>query len=678
LKAGKIRKRIEAYFAGRKNKTRIHDNRIKMIASESTSSIRSTTSKLAVETRISNTSYNGDDDSLRILIYTTCYNIIDGVTLTIRKIEQEILSLGAHVCIVTTKSGDINNTHMNGTHPNRRVIFLDNGLELPFLKDPKNPDMEYSLGLSLSETTKAAMDEFAPTLIHVTCPDCTALNVIEYARENELPLMGTYHSNIPDYFDHYPGMAWLKPILWGFFKQSYNFMQTLYVPTPYIKKNLIEQQQLDRLTKLDVWGRGVDLAKFSPVHRSLIFRQKLGIKDDVPVLLFVGRLVPEKRPDIFASVVQRLHDRGIAFHALVVGAGSEEGTVSNLPNTTVLGWLNGEKLSEAYASSDIFLFPSAVETFGNVTLEAAASGLPLVVESGCSGHLVKDDVNGFGCSAGDEDAFYQAALELCVNRFKRETFSEASIKLSETLEQRRVSRMMIDNYHKNTEEFYTTYSGHHGQRDHAYTKPGSFIAGTNPRPLGFGCIESTFLKGFRLLWNVYVFYLWCQDVIRLTFFLRRDQPSLVDFEDSSYGSCESESVTDMEGIDLFEAQVTDLEESLQKSKAVPVTTIVERTNSDRTEKNCAVRIGDSSCASSTCHNVFISVMLFVRLATAIQVCFMSKLRFLRIRNISWSDKRKTETLQSREINNCESVSRDLSNLGRRTNRKRVSGGVESV
>ena len=432
------------------------------------------------------------------------------------------------------------------------------------------------------------------------------------------------------------------------------------------------------LTNLDVWGRGVDLTKFSPVHRSLIFRHKLEIKDDTPVLLFVGRLVPEKRSDIFASVVRRLHDEGVDFHALVVGAGADEDTVSNLPNTTLLGWLNGDKLSEAYASSDIFLFPSAVETFGNVTLEAAASGLPLVVESGCSGHLVKDGVNGFGCTAGDEDAFFRATYELCVDRVKRLTYSQESIKLSETLEQRRVCRMMIDNYHKNTEEFYTTYSGHHGERDHVYTKPGSFVAGTNPRPLGLGCLESVFLKGFRLIWSVSVFYFWCQDVIRLTFFLRRDQSSLVGFEDSSFGSFESDSVSNMESIDLFEAQVTDLEESLQKSKEVPATTVIERTSNDRTEKNCAMRIGDSSCASSTCHNFFLTLTLLIRFTTAVHMCFSSKLRPPRIRNIFWSDKRKSETPETNEHKNSASVSSDPSQLGRRIKRHRISAGLDSV
>merc|ERR1712226_479962 len=119
---------------------------------------------------------------------------------------------------------------------------------------------------------------------------------------------------------------------------------------------------------------------------------------------------PEKRPDIFCKVIRKLHQRKIPFKALVVGKGPVEEEVKGLPNTVFAGWMSGDDLSTAYASCDVFLFPSAVETFGNVTLEAASSGLPLVVESGCSGHLVNHGVNGFACLDGNVDAYFDGTL----------------------------------------------------------------------------------------------------------------------------------------------------------------------------------------------------------------------------------------------------------------------------
>ena len=128
------------------------------------------------------------------------------VTLTIRKIEQEILAAGHCVCILTATSGDPVNTHLDGQHPNRSVLFLDNSVEIPFINDPTTPALSYHVGFSLSNKVKQEIEVFEPSIIHITCPDVTCLHLIQYARNKELPLMGTYHSNIPEYMEHYPGI----------------------------------------------------------------------------------------------------------------------------------------------------------------------------------------------------------------------------------------------------------------------------------------------------------------------------------------------------------------------------------------------------------------------------------------------------------------------------------------
>ncbi|KAL7576448.1 hypothetical protein ACA910_018248 [Epithemia clementina (nom. ined.)] len=446
----------------------------------------------------------------RIIIYTTCYNVLDGVTLTIRKLEQEILAAGHFVCILTTRSGDLVNTHLDGQHPNRRVLFMDNAIPIPFVHDPNNPDLSYQLGFSLSRSVQRQLNEFEPTLIHITVPDCTALHLIEYARRKEIPIMGTYHSNIPEYMDHYPGMGWLKPILGGFFRHQYNFLQALYVPTPFIRRHLTDTYQLDRATRLGIWGRGVDVERFHPDHRYAAggkFRAQLGLEDDDVLLCWVGRLVPEKRVDIFCDTVRRLDAMGLRFHAIVVGAGPCEEEVKALPHTTFCGWMNGDQLAVAYASSDIFLFPSAVETFGNVTLEAMASGLPVVVEGGCSGHLVEEGVNGFACLAGDSDAFFEATATLVQDHAKRLCFSSNSRAKAEQLEKHSVVRRMLQNYQAITDEFYADYGGHHANRDKEYT----FVAGNHPRPIFLVMVELLFIVLFQVLWNMSQLFLSVQD-----------------------------------------------------------------------------------------------------------------------------------------------------------------------
>lgn len=439
-----------------------------------------------------------NDVELQLTTFAIC-----SVTLTIRKIEQEILAQGHSVCILSTKSGNLKNTHMDGEHPNRTVILLDNSIPIPFLHDPHNKDNSYHMGFSLSKTVRQRIEAFEPTLIHITVPDCTCLHLIQYARSKELPLMGTYHSNIPEYMTHYPGIGWLKHLLTAFFRHEYNFLQALYVPTPFIHRHLCETSRLDKVTNLQVWGRGIDLERFSPKYRSQTFRKRYGFQPTDVVLTWVGRLVPEKRPDIFGYVVRRLAQEGIPFRALIVGAGPCEDEAKAWPNTTFAGWMSGDDLATAYASSDVFLFPSAVETFGNVTLEAAASGLPLVVEAGCSGHLVNHGVNGFACQDGDLEAYYNSTLCLVLDSVRRKSMSVEGRKFSMQFEKRKVCRRMIENYSHITDEFYAVYGGHHANRDQAYLrKTHSFHGGNYPRPLVLKSVEGLFLLIFVVMYNM--------------------------------------------------------------------------------------------------------------------------------------------------------------------------------
>ena len=168
--------------------------------------------------------------------------------------------------------------------------------------------------------------------------------------------------------------------------------------------------------------------------------------------------------------------------------GQSEYLIEHLPNTIHMGWLDGKELSVAYASSDIFLFPSSVETFGNVTLEAAGSALPLVVEAQCSSHLVNHGVNGYLCEAGNATSFYESTVRLLRDAQLRASFSEQSKALSLTMEQSTVVREMLQHYEDVAKEFKETYGGSHQARDDAYRNPGSFQLGSDPRPFGFGIL----------------------------------------------------------------------------------------------------------------------------------------------------------------------------------------------
>ncbi len=211
-------------------------------------------------------------------------------------------------------------------------------------------------------------------------------------------------------------------------------------------RKMREEWGYGKATELKLWGRGVDMNIFSPERRSQAFRASKGISETDIVILWVSRLVPEKRPDIWMGVVKRLQDEGLPVKALVVGSGTFEKYLTTLKDATICGWLSGTSLGEAYASSDILLFPSDVETFGNVTLEALSSGCPAVVEKKCGEHLVDHGVNGLTCQCGDAEGFYQATRRLVLDATLRKKMAVAARESAWKFERNIILQQMAENY----------------------------------------------------------------------------------------------------------------------------------------------------------------------------------------------------------------------------------------
>jgi glycosyltransferase involved in cell wall biosynthesis len=181
-------------------------------------------------------------------------------------------------------------------------------------------------------------------------------------------------------------------------------------------------------TKVEIWARGVDSDLFSPARRDMAWRRSLGIADDEVAISFAGRLVKEKNTAIYMRVLNALTAKGLKAKPLVIGDGPEMAAMkAGLKNGIFVGFLHGEELARAYASSDIFFFPSESETFGNLTLEAMASGLPAVnaISSG-SNSLVAEGVTGHLVSARDEQALAARLAALAEDPALRQRMGEAA------------------------------------------------------------------------------------------------------------------------------------------------------------------------------------------------------------------------------------------------------------
>lgn len=143
---------------------------------------------------------------------------------------------------------------------------------------------------------------------------------------------------------------------------------------------------------IGIWSRGVDRTVFNPDRRDMAWRQKLGIADQEVAVGFLGRLVMEKGLDVFSDTIDELRSRGIAHRVLVIGEGpARDWFEARLPDAVFAGFQGGSDLGRAVASMDVLFNPSITETFGNVTLEAMACGLPVVAAAATGSESLVDD-----------------------------------------------------------------------------------------------------------------------------------------------------------------------------------------------------------------------------------------------------------------------------------------------
>lgn len=252
---------------------------------------------------------------------------------------------------------------------------------------------EYRLGLGLRGKARRALEDFAPNLIHIAAPDYTGYRALKYAQKHGIPAVASFHTRF-DTYPRYYGMRWLEKHLTQYMRRFYNRCEHVYAPS----HSMTEELKRDGIGRdIRLWTRGVDGALFNPSKRDLEWRRANGFGDDDVVVAFVGRLVLEKGIDIFVDAFKKARASAPQLKALIVGEGPERATFAKLlPDGVFAGYLQGEDLARAYASADMFFNPSITETFGNVTLEAMASGLPSVGAAAAgSRSLIEDGVTGF-------------------------------------------------------------------------------------------------------------------------------------------------------------------------------------------------------------------------------------------------------------------------------------------
>ena len=347
----------------------------------------------------------------RVALFTGAYyHIADGVSLTLNRLVDHLEERGVEVRVFAPTVEDPPIDHAGTLVP------------VPSVALPGRSD--YRLTMGVTPSVRAELERFDPTLYHIATPDLLGRHALSLAQDAGTPVVASYHTHFSSYLKYYH-LDLLETALWTYLRRFYEQCEQVYVPSTAMAEVLNDHGITDGLR---LWQRGVETDRFTPAHRSSDWRRAHGIADNEVVVAFVSRLVREKGLDVYADVIRRLERRGVPHRSLVVGDGpARDDLQARLPNTIFTGFLEGDDLARAYASSDVFLFPSDTETFGNVTLEAMASGLPVIgADAAGSRDLIAHDETGLLCPPGDRGAFVEATQRLILDTSLRRRMSAAA------------------------------------------------------------------------------------------------------------------------------------------------------------------------------------------------------------------------------------------------------------
>ena len=215
--------------------------------------------------------------------------------------------------------------------------------------------------------------------IHTATPGPIGLAALAVARFLKLPISGTYHTEIPQYVQILTGSGFMEELAWKFVLWYYDQLDLIYAPSQSTRDELVSKGI--NPDKIQIYPRGIDIRRFDPCKRNGFFA-RWNCAENITKLLYVGRVSKEKNLHLLVQAYRQLLERKPSLMLTIVGEGPylEEmmETTADLP-CLYTGRLEDDTLAEAYASSDIFVFPSTTDTFGNVVLEAQASGLPVIV-----------------------------------------------------------------------------------------------------------------------------------------------------------------------------------------------------------------------------------------------------------------------------------------------------------
>lgn len=336
---------------------------------------------------------------LRIALVTETYPPeINGVAHTLGQLVNGMVARGHRLQVVRPRQGRDDLPRRDA----RLEEMLAAGAPIPGYRGLR-------FGLPARGALLRRWREFQPQVVYIATEGPLGHSALAAARTLALPTVSGFHTNF-DYYTRYYGLGLLQGGVTTMLRRFHNRTQATLVPTRALHEQLRERG----FRNTEVLSRGVDVRLFKPGRRSAALRRQWGVEEGGLAVIFVGRLAPEKNLTLAVNAFRALQARRPDARFVLVGDGPEARELRRLnPDFVFCGMRTGEDLAEHYASGDLFLFPSTSETYGNVVLEAMASGLPvLAFDYAAPKEHIRDGINGALAPYADEDAFVHRALAL--------------------------------------------------------------------------------------------------------------------------------------------------------------------------------------------------------------------------------------------------------------------------
>jgi len=372
-----------------------------------------------------------DTADLRIALFSGNYNYVrDGANQALNRLVGYLLGQGAQVRVYAPVV--------------EKPAFEPTGDLIGVGAVPIPSRSEYRIPLRIAGKARRDLDAFQPNVVHVSSPDPVAHQAVTWARKRKLPVLASVHTRFETYLRYY-NMAWGEPVIEAILRRFYRRCDALVAPSESMAQVLRDQRMN---YDVSIWSRGVDREIFHSGRRNLEWRRSHGIADDEVAIGFLGRLVMEKGLDVFSDTIDELRRRSVAHKVLVIGEGpAREWFEARIPGAAFVGFQQGADLGRAVASMDLLFNPSVTETFGNVTLEAMACGLPVVAAAATgSQSLVDDRVSGRLVPPGAVHQFAEALKAYIEDPALRHAHGSAGEARASEFSWDRINQAVADTY----------------------------------------------------------------------------------------------------------------------------------------------------------------------------------------------------------------------------------------